>query len=78
MCGGVEPEVGERDFPSDLTHAVVVLETETYPEPKVLTAKELSSLKELYGTNGRVAVQIGGSMGFVRDVLCKSKGMRVG
>lgn len=48
---------------------MVVAEFEAYPDPKALSATELTTLKRELRTNQRVAERIGGKQSCVRDTL---------
>lgn len=52
---------------------MLVLEVETYPEPKILSVEDLKALKSILGTNTRVAEYIQGTEGLVRDKILAAK-----
>ena len=70
LNGGQVSEVGERNISDCL---VLVLEIETYPEPKFLSVHELRALKLTLGTNERVAEHIQGTESLVRDKFLAAK-----
>ena len=68
--GGQVSEVVERNLADCV---VLVLEVESYPEPKLLSVAELKVLKSILGTNKRVAEHIQGTEGLVRDKFLAAK-----
>jgi hypothetical protein len=60
LNGGDNAKVGEHS-------AVVIFELEAYPEPKILSSKELKDLLKLYGSVRALAERLGCSIGFISD-----------
>lgn len=56
--------------------AVVIFELEAYPEPKVLSVRDLEGLMRVFGSTVKVAKYIGASQAFVWGQLKSTKRRR--
>lgn len=71
-------ELTQVDEPPYRGSPAVIFELEAYPEPKALSATQLSALYEQLGTNKRVAEHIGASKNFVQSNKQSNKNLKKG